>query len=403
MEFSFFQRTLENSAVSPGASIETRPMARASRCFRPELATGLALLLMACKAECPTFPAASSPPSLLARAECQVLARVFPELLERQPRGNVVFSPHAATLALVGLAWQREGAERQRLMSVFGAGVSLERLNVELARAEERLKGPPLPDWPEVGQVRPVHFDYESSLSWASNGLEAEPASHAFVQRALTNARREQWSLVTADAIVAGVPWAGAVRTEQRPFAGTPTPFLRSVRGPALGCSDQFDSAAWPAEHLRGDSIPVANPEGRAYVSFARPKRFPASPVAIPALPCHGGELAPRGATIELDFAAPAFCAVSSVELEPALGLATPAGSSATRVVSRLGFDLRGTFNHPERSLPSPQTEHDVQRALRPAALTLEEPFFVTVHDRETGSIIYVAWIREAGVVASCH
>jgi hypothetical protein len=98
-----------------------------------------------------------------------------------------------------------------------------------------------------------------------------------------------------------------------------------------------------------------------------------------------------------------AFCAASSVELEPALGLAPAAGSSATRVVSRLGFDVRGTFNHPERSLPSPQAEHDVQRRLRPAALTLDDPFFVTVHDRETGSIIYVAWIREAGVAASCQ
>ncbi len=85
------------------------------------------------------------------------------------------------------------------------------------------------------------------------------------------------------------------------------------------------------------------------------------------------------------------------------MGLSLAAGSPATRLVSRLGFDTRGTFNHPEQSLPSPQTEHDVLRGTRQAELNLDEPFFVTIHDRETGSIIYVAWIREAGSAATCQ
>jgi hypothetical protein len=107
---------------------------------------------------------------------------------------------------------------------------------------------------------------------------------------------------------------------------------------------------------------------------------------------------------VDLDFRAPAFCAESRLSLDellaPELRRELPV---PIKVQSRLEFDARGTFNRPPSALPSPSGGLDVERELEPRSLAISRPFFVMLHDPESGAIFYVAWIKDPGNSTNCE
>ncbi len=360
----------------------------------------------------PAFPAPSAPPWPLASLECRVGQQVLDRAL-LQAHGNVVLSPHAIVRALFVLGTRGDERQRQQILDFFGFRDGWQELSNLLAGTYADVTWGA--DAPDLDALRAGRLRYESIVEpLAEEPAESEPWNagpiHSeFNRRELARARvaRTHHGLISLfDAQVAGVPMLGEplFRRTTLPFAGRPAVSGVAMRlGASYGVSPAFSSAFWPAQSDGPDTVP-ARLEGGVVVTFSLPSgEGRVALEQLPVLPCGGGGLPPKSAAVALDFRAPTFCARSdnalsdlAPELHAALGV-----DVALR--ARLAFDERGTLNLPPRPLRSPGFLQDMGTGHPAHELHLERPFFVTVHDRSSGVILYVAHVRTPSDVSACE
>jgi hypothetical protein len=314
------------------------------------------------------------------------MQRIFDGLVRAQSQGNIVLSPHAALRGLLEVARDADERQQREILSFLGQRTTLQGLQQQLDRVERRLRSAgvgPVAEYQYLPKALRL-FSYQGQLE-----------------------RRENRLISAIDVRLSGVPAADVndVKARWTSFGDPP----RSVPGVELqgrtwfGCSPEFHSAFWATEN-ESDGLPAGLNQGRGLVAFSLPVNDGDEAVGkIPILPCGGGAV-PNGAqNVNLRLLAPTFCAKSTFSLGetvPALASSLPV---PVELHARLAFDRRGTFNFPEQALRSPRFLKDVGYPAEPAELVLARPFFVSVHDRESGALLYLAYVREAGSPDVCR
>ncbi len=351
---------------------------------------GVTLLgLSSCAREPPRFPPGEPPRAGLASVECRALQAVFPRLLAARPQGNVVLSPHALVRGLMAVG-ERDEARRQAILKFLSFAGHWDDLVRELDSAEGRLTAERLGLYPGVG-------DYVTAPAGET------PAARFVYQSSVNESERGFRSVV--DVQLAGVPMAGRPLAQPAwvDFEGRgQVPAMRMRRGAWFGGSADFSSAFWAAENDGEDTVP-ARLEGRAVVTLALATHDDAPPERLPVLPCAGGTLPEQGREVLLDLRAPTFCAKTSFALsaiDPPLAKRLAAD---VQLQARMAFDQRATVNLPKRTSASPGLIWDVGRHLPQYDFPLSRPFYATVHDRGSGALLYVAYIREPGAATACR
>lgn len=344
----------------------------------------LLVLLFGCEKPEPTFPAPSEPSTSSSSAECRLLETVFPKLIAANPQGNVVLAPHALASTLAAMNGGQPAA------SPYGKTSWRELKDADADKGD------------------PVRHDGVSGPSSDKHKRPAAPAGSDFIRNELGLARKLEskgaW-LSLFDAQVAGVPMVTRSLFKPGPveFAGNlAAPGAQMSFGAQYGVSTHFRSVFWNATS-REDWLPASVGDG-VVVTFSLPiNEADAPPLRLPGLPCGGGVLPDDSRKVEVDFRVPTFCARSRGSLA---NIAPDAGASPSADVlfsARLAFDARGTINLPPYAVRSPSLlrDYDAQRTAH--ELHLDRPFFVTVHDRASGAILYVAYVREANDVKACR
>lgn len=344
----------------------------------------LLLLLSGCEKPEPTFPAPSEPADSRSAVECRLLETVFPRLIEANPQGNVVLAPHALASTMAAMGGGQAPA------SPYGKTSWKELKDADAATGD------------------PVRHDGVSGPSSEKQKRPAAPAGSDFIRSELALARKSEskdaW-LSLFDAQVAGVPMVtrSVFKPAQVEFGGNLAVAGAEMSfGAQYGVSQHFRSAFWSATS-REDWLPAAVGDG-VIVTFSLPiNEADAPPLRLPGLPCGGGVLPADSRKVEVDFRVPTFCARSRGSLA---NVAPEVGSSLSADVlfsARLAFDARGTVNLPPYAVRSPALLRDYDAPRTAHELHLDRPFFVTVHDRSTGAILYVAYVREANDVNACR
>lgn len=342
-----------------------------------------AVLLTACEKPEPTFPAPGEAKDEAIAAECRLIENVLPRLIAASPQGNVVLSPHTLASALAAMQSGKPSAS--------GEWVDLEDAK------------------PDTLQATPFRLEsvIGPSAKQKPGRAKAKPSGSAFIRNELEQARKSlepaTW-VALFDAQVAGVPTVSRslFRPAQVEFSEhLSVPGTSMTFGAHYGVSAHFRSAFWSATSREG-VIPAPLDED-VVVTFSQPiNEADAPPVRLPVLPCSGGGLPAGSYRVALDLRVPTFCArtrVALADVAPDLRATLPAD---LLISARLGFDARGTINLPPHVARSPGVlkESDWRQAHH--ELYLDRPFFVTVHERGSGHILYVAYVREANDVNGC-
>jgi hypothetical protein len=370
---------------------------------------GVAVALVACAKPEPTFPGFSEAKGPIASLECAVLQQTFARLLVTHPQGNVVLSPHQLVLGLFEAGVRGDERQRFQILRFLGYRGDWPRLADELARVSRVSVGGTSAD----DQTRAIRFEYEAIVTGLGHAQTTESSVEslhsAFNQRELEQARRERplaHLISLMDAQVAGVPMLTEPLFHPAKVAFGDHDSVAGVQmsgGAWYGVSPDYKNAFWAAENDGPDTVP-ARMEGRAVVAFSLPTSADLTAAdRLPVLPCHGAGLPPGGAKVSLDFRAPTFCAyqktaLSSLAPELASQLATD-----VELRTRFAFDQRGTINLPERAVRSPSVLDQGAGRRTQHALHLDRPFFVTVHDRISGAILYVTYVREPTSLSDCQ